>query len=304
MSYSDYERARKAKLGWWEWLTKRRLSDRWGRKTTHRFEWGEVTFGCWGLSLTIDNFSDDDGGRWSLHVRPIYGAIHIYLPILGRREPKSDSMMDSWGFIWWWDADDTSSIHWRWGERYHITHLPWHPTWVRTSTLLKDGTWDHERRGQRKPPGLGDRRMDDWSARRAYLAEHRWEETYPYTYVLKSGEVQKRTATVSVKEREWRWRWFTWLPITIAKRGLWLVYPQSVERNGRQTGRWYNPARHDPPRKPLLGDVQRTIDVEFDDEVGERSGSWKGGTMGCGYEMRASETPWETLRRMERERKF
>jgi len=28
------------------------------------------------------------------------------------------------------------------------------------------------------------------------------------------------------------------------------------------------------------------IDVQFSDEVGERSGSWKGGTIGCAYEMR------------------
>lgn len=49
---------------------------------------------------------------------------------------------------------------------------------------------------------------------------------------------------------------------------------------------------------------RETIDVEFDDEVGERTGSWKGGTIGCGYEMKSGETPLQTLRRMERERIF
>lgn len=48
----------------------------------------------------------------------------------------------------------------------------------------------------------------------------------------------------------------------------------------------------------------RSINVEFNDEVGERTGSWKGGTLGCGYEMRSNETPLDCLRRMERERKF
>lgn len=49
---------------------------------------------------------------------------------------------------------------------------------------------------------------------------------------------------------------------------------------------------------------RRCIDVVFNDEVGERSGSWKGGTIGCGYEMLVGETPLQTLRRMEKERKF
>ena len=50
--------------------------------------------------------------------------------------------------------------------------------------------------------------------------------------------------------------------------------------------------------------LSRSINVQFSDEVGERTGSWKGGTIGCGYEMLKNETPLECLRRMEQERKF
>jgi len=87
-------------------------------------------------------------------------------------------------------------------------------------------------------------------------------EIYPYTYVLRSGEVQHRTATIKVETRLWT-RW-------------WFPYKQ----------------------------LSKAIKVEFDDEVGERSGSWKGGCIGCSYEMLPSETPLQTLRRMEVERKF
>lgn len=87
-------------------------------------------------------------------------------------------------------------------------------------------------------------------------------ETHPYTYTLRSGEVQHRMATIKVYRRTWT-RW--WLPF---KR------------------------------------VSTSIDVEFSDEVGERSGSWKGGCIGCGYEMRPGETPLQALRRMELMRKF
>jgi hypothetical protein len=98
------------------------------------------------------------------------------------------------------------------------------------------------------------------------FSDGREVEVHPYTYVLKNGTVQNRAATITGEEREWRWLWFQWLP-------------------------W--------PRK-----ISRSIDIRFDDEVGERSGSWKGGTTGCGYEWRKGETMLDALRRMERDRKM
>jgi len=50
--------------------------------------------------------------------------------------------------------------------------------------------------------------------------------------------------------------------------------------------------------------VIKSIEVSFDDEVGDRAGSWKGGTVGCGYTMKPNETALDCLRRMERERVF
>lgn len=93
-----------------------------------------------------------------------------------------------------------------------------------------------------------------------------WKDTMPYNYTLKNGEVQNRTATIKVEEREWRMRALMWLP-----------YPRIISK---------------------------TINVEFNDEVGERTGSWKGGTLGCSYTIKPTETPFESLRRMEKERKF
>lgn len=46
------------------------------------------------------------------------------------------------------------------------------------------------------------------------------------------------------------------------------------------------------------------IDVQFDGEVGERSGSWKGGTVGCSYDKLPTEGIEQCLRRMEKEREF
>lgn len=51
--------------------------------------------------------------------------------------------------------------------------------------------------------------------------------------------------------------------------------------------------------------IQRTsIDISFNEEVGELCGSWKGGCTACGWTLKDNETPEQALRRMERERKF
>jgi hypothetical protein len=50
--------------------------------------------------------------------------------------------------------------------------------------------------------------------------------------------------------------------------------------------------------------VSRYIDVSFDEGVGERHGSWKGGCTGCSFDMQPGDTPVMALRRMEAERKF
>ena len=94
----------------------------------------------------------------------------------------------------------------------------------------------------------------------------RYEESHPYTYVLESGTVQDRVATVYVDRMAWRPKCLWW------------------------TG--------------LIEKVRASIVVRFNDEVGERSGSWKGGTVGCSYKLRDGETPLQCLRRMEKERKF
>lgn len=90
------------------------------------------------------------------------------------------------------------------------------------------------------------------------------EKDYPYTYTLRNGRVQNRIATIRCVERM-IWGW-KWFP--------WKRF------------------------------VRTSIDVKFNNEVGEKSGSWKGGCIGCSYDMLPNETPEQCLRRMEKEREF
>lgn len=96
-------------------------------------------------------------------------------------------------------------------------------------------------------------------------AEH-YTERYAYTYVLRSGKVQNRYANVSKRRHIITWRAF--------KAFGW--------------PRW----------------IKESINIEFSDEVGERSGTWKGGCIGCDYDLRHGETMHQALSRMEAERKF
>lgn len=72
--------------------------------------------------------------------------------------------------------------------------------------------------------------------------------------------------TIYVREMEWRPKWFMWTN--------------------------------------AFAIVSTMIDVEFSKECGNRKGSWKGGTLGCDYEMKKGESALDCLKRMERDRKF
>lgn len=93
--------------------------------------------------------------------------------------------------------------------------------------------------------------------------------THPYRYVLASGEVQQVEAEIYVERRTRRWRWFG--------RHAHITWPRRTTTD---------------------------INVNFSGEVGEGSGSYKGGTIGCVYAMLPGESGIDALRRMEAERKF
>lgn len=162
----------------------------------------------------------------------------------------------------------------RYGYSFHY-FLPW--DWggsVRHEVLGDDGLWrpsSYEQAGKarRKAIKAGMPREEIWKIDEKDFPDHRYIYTEPYTYTRRSGEVQQRTATFYVEEREWRLKAFQKLP-----------FP-------------FGPKR-----------VRRSISIQFNDEVGEQTGSWKGGTTGCGYDMNPGESALECLRRMEAERKF
>lgn len=101
-----------------------------------------------------------------------------------------------------------------------------------------------------------------------------WSEVHPYHYMLDSGEVQTVDATIT-RRRAYHGR--MWLGPKWLRRWLRSVLPKQCFDS---------------------------IDVQFSDEVGARRGSWKGGCVGCSYDIKPEESPKAALYRMQRERRF
>lgn len=186
-----------------------------------------------------------------------WGKLFIHLPI---KTGVQDCESAAWGFnyhdntVWFYIG---GGGNFEGGKKWKTFNMPWYHEWYRTSTLLSDLTWYHEKKGFRKNYKGNDYGSYDW------IKENRWKDTVPYTDNYDGTIVN---ATISVEEREWRMNWLYWCP--------------------------------------LFNKIRTTINVEFDQEIGSRKGSWKGGTIGCGYNLLPNETPYECLVRMQKEREF
>jgi len=191
-----------------------------------------------------------------------WGHLFLYLPIITRRYGRE------YGIYHFQDTLVFCSGR----GKYHFRY-PWSLECIRTSMKLKNGDWEHETRQNRK--NFWDEKWNN----------DVYSETHIYFYILKSGEVQKREATIKLEEREWRWRWFTWLKLTQRIRRTIDVTFSAI------------------PKKHLLLEKAGYI-INITNDIGEGVGSYKGGTCGCSYRLLPNETPLQCLRRMERERKF
>jgi len=154
--------------------------------------------------------------------------------------------------------------HLHWGKRTKLWTLPWHD-WMQTNHEVRRADGSWSKYVGTWENDMALARARDGSTPILKEPDGRHIEVYPYRYLLNSGQFQERTASIFVERRTRKLRRLRRLP-------------------------W--------------GITTYAIEVTFNDEVGERTGSWKGGTLGCGYTLRPNETPRECLKRMERERKF
>lgn len=158
-----------------------------------------------------------------------WGQLYIHLPI---RTGIQDSESAAWGInyhgnIFWIYIGGGGNF--AGGKKWKTIHMPWEYDWVRTSTLLKGGSWFNETKRNRV----------DWSGEATeegsynWLLDNEWQETYDYT---DSYDGTKLQAKVSVKEREWRMRWLKWTRLfSKTKKTIEVNFSEEV---GKEKGSW------------------------------------------------------------------
>lgn len=189
--------------------------------------------------------------RYAITICLIWGRFHIYLPFKTKIPESCDTPrygIQIHSRTLWLHLGGKMNGHDQCDSRWVTWEFPF-INYVHDSHEVecKDGSWV--------------RYIGSWE--KDCSPDGRYEQTFPYTYVLKSGEVQKRTATVYKERRQWHRKWL-----------------------------------------PFLKMRKENINVSFDEEVGEQTGSWKGGVVGTSHDMRPGESVLNCLRRMEWERKF
>lgn len=108
------------------------------------------------------------------------------------------------------------------GSKWWTWDLPFvTKDWFRTSILLKDDTWESEKRGDKK-----DFYEDEWKAK-----QKTWNYDYTDSY---DGEIIP--TTIYVEEREWRPKWLKWTKF-FAKRRRTIDVSFSKEC-GKGKGQW------------------------------------------------------------------
>ena len=197
-----------------------------------------------------------------------WGSLYLHLPIYSKHDDCDPPHYFKFYFYGEGNSSDffKSDSFWiGWGTKLKKFDLPWAYEWMRTSRAIKmteDGRdvaeWLTEKSKRYPKVTLEET-----------ISKNHWDEPYTsmlykerheYTYTFKDGSVQKVMCTVRISEREWRQHWLRWTS-------------------------WRTKTR-------------RTIDVDFDTEVGEETGSWKGGVMGTGNTMKPGQTIFEALQHM------
>lgn len=241
---------------------------------TLEMTWGRRARSCVGLGILLHG--SEVTGKANRMIWIGLGFFQAFIPtgIVDCDDGFGDE--PSWKF----DLSREFGIVLHWNRIYKSWQWPLHRILIERCYQAKDGGWididkrwkEHFNREPAKdePAGSDQQAIDPTSEpKQVKHWDHRegaYRVDFPYVYTLESGEVQNRTATV-IKER-------------------WIHGRHLLDKIG-----W--------PRETVYH-----IDVEFDDEVGERTGSWKGGVVGTGQTMIPGETVEMCLRRMERERKF
>jgi hypothetical protein len=160
----------------------------------------------WDLSLRLYE-SWNDANTDCISISPLLFKLYIDLPttICQPEELWQRGNGKSYGFYLYPSVKNFECLVLCFGKWSKHIEMPWTYKWLSTEILNCDCN----------PVYYEDRytnKKEEWKERweKEEAAKRLTEKTYDYTYTRKSGEVQRRKATVCVERRVWTMRW---LPI-------------------------------------------------------------------------------------------
>jgi hypothetical protein len=203
-----------------------------------------------------------EGNRHYLSASIGWGKIYWYFPWRNKKVTEDDvnDPQPVYGFYLYGEGHffDQLVIYVNKDGHSDTKHIdmPWQLDFYRHSIRLKDGWWTMYEKDRKKAYKKARKTGEkvDWDDRRFWLSdddESILKKKFKFRYITKNKEVQDTTATCFIEEREWRPKWFAW------------------------TG--------------LFKCVSTVLNIQFDDEMGNQRGSWKGGVMGVSAKMTKDE---------------
>jgi len=186
-----------------------------GRKENFQLEF----YPTWGLNIKyiLQGYNDYDLPLFIFEL--FFGAFYLTLPWKHKINVDYGHDSPSYGIVY-----HMRSFQCYWNKKCKIIYMPYDYTWIRTSLLLKDGTWKHETKGNIKTFY-----EEPWLSKQ-------WQITIPYKQITSNEGHIDLHITCHITEREWRQKWLKWTKIG-AKISKTLDV-QFSEEVGKGRGSW------------------------------------------------------------------
>ena len=204
----------------------------------------------WGFTIKYlaIGYGDYDYPQLIFHL--FFGEFFITFP--WKHKIKKDFGKDdpSYGVTYY-----NKSFMFYWNRKCRVWNIPFLSyDWVRTSVLLKDGTWEHEVKGDRK-----DFYEKKWK-------EKRWVITIPYIHKTPNEGDIDVLVTCRISEREWRRRGLKWTKIgSKTRRTVDVDFSDEVgPRRGSYKGGVLGTGFNIPTNTTDISEGLKTMEDEYD----------------------------------------
>lgn len=208
-------------------------------------EWLNFYTGWEKPCFVYDTFSYGDDNRHHMRISLGWGLIYLYFPWKNRHAEYNDfnNPEPQYGYYSYGEGKFFDEIVFKFGKKSKTVYMPWALEFYKRSVLLKGNVWwGYKEKDIKKARKRGKKVWVDPEFNLDCEDKRIYRERVTFSYTTVGGEVQRTMATCHVEVREWRPRWFMWTK--------------------------------------LFRYVRRDLEIEFDDEMGNQRGSWKGGVMG------------------------